>query len=167
VSPPVAPADLSFVLFSSIHLLTAPGAMERHLHAAAELLRPGGVHVIEATHPADLTPSGVHHTEWTETRGDTTVDAHLRMHIDRITEGRLVPVTLEVVHTTGPRGGGKGSPRFKQEDQWLVPDMAGWRAVLAAVPELHLAAALGDFNVDVPFEHTAAWRLFLVLKKHG
>ncbi len=90
-----------------------------------DLLCPGGVHVIEATHPADLTPSGVHHTEWTEAHGDTTVDARLRMHIDRITEGRLVPVTLEVVHTTGPRGGGKGSPRFKQEDQWLVPDLPG------------------------------------------
>ena len=50
------------------------------------------VHVIEATHPADLTPTGVHHTEWTEVRGDTTVDARFRMHIDRITADRLVPV---------------------------------------------------------------------------
>ena len=39
--------------------------------------------------------------------------------------------------------------------------------LVAAVPELSFAAALGDFNVDVPFDHAAAWRLILVLKKRG
>jgi ribosomal protein S18 acetylase RimI-like enzyme len=165
--PPVALADLSFVLLSSIHLLTAPAAMERHLRVAAEFLRPGGLHVIEATHPADLTPAGVNHTEWTEVRGDITVDARFRMHLDRLTADRVVPVTLEVVRTTGRKGAGGGAPRFKQEDRWFIPDMEGWRAIQATVPELHLAAVLGDFNVDVPFEHTAAWRLILVLKKRG
>ena len=165
--PPVAPADLSFVLLSSIHLLTAPAAMERHLRVAAEFLRPGGLHVIEATHPADLTPSGVNHTEWTEVRGDTTVDARFRMHLDRLTADRVVPVTLEVVRSTGKKGAAGGGPRFKQEDRWFIPDLEGWRAIQATVPELYLTAVLGDFNVDVPFEHTAAWRLILVLKKQG
>jgi ribosomal protein S18 acetylase RimI-like enzyme len=163
VDPPVAPVDLSFVLLSSIHLLTTPAAMVAHLHVAAELLRPGGLHVIEATHPADLTLSGVNHTEWTEVRGDTTVDARFRMHIDRITADRVVPVTLEVMRTTGKKGA--SAPRFKQEDRWFIPDVAGWRAILSGVPELRLAATLGDFNVDVPYEHTAAWRLILVLQK--
>lgn len=167
--PAVAPVDLSFVPLSSIHLLATPDAMARHLRVAAALLRPGGVHVIEATHPADLTPSGVHHTEWTEVRGDTTVDARFRMHIDRITGDRLVPVTLEVVRTTSKKGGASvaGAPRFRQEDRWFIPDLEGWRAILARVPELELAAALGDFNVDVPFEHSAAWRLILVLKRRA
>jgi hypothetical protein len=159
--------DLSFVLLSSIHLLTAPAAMERHLHVAAESLRPGGLHVIEATHPADLTLSGVNHTEWTEVRGDTTVDARFRMHLDRLTADRVVPVTLEVVRTTGKKGAVVGAPRLKQEDRWFIPDLEGWRAIQATVPELCLAAVLGDFNVDVPFDHTAAWRLILVLKKQG
>lgn len=163
--PPIAPADLSFVLLSSIHLLTTPSAVERHLRVAAELLRPGGLHVIEATHPADLTPSGVNHTEWTEVRGDTTVDARFRMHIDRLTAERVVPVTLEVVRTTGKKGAGNEAPRFKQEDRLYIPDLPGWRAVLSRVPELQLVATLGDFNVDVPFEHAAAWRLILVLRK--
>ena len=165
VDPPVAPADLSFVLLSSIHLLTTPAAVERHLRVAAELLRPGGLHVIEATHPADLTPSGVNHTEWTDVRGDTTVDARFRMHVDRLTPDRVVPVTLEVVRTTGKKGAGSGAPRFKQEDRWYIPEVEGWRAIVARVPELQLVATLGDFNVDVPFEHAAAWRLILVLKK--
>jgi hypothetical protein len=166
--------DLSFVLLSSIHLLTTPAAVEAHLHAAAELLEPGGLHVIEATHPADLSPSGVSHTHWTEVRGDTTIDARFRMHLDRITEDRVVPVTLDVrtTSTTGKRGAEDAAagarsraPWLRQEDRWFIPDLAGWRAILARVPELGLVATLGDFNVDVPFEHAAAWRLILVLRK--
>jgi ribosomal protein S18 acetylase RimI-like enzyme/ubiquinone/menaquinone biosynthesis C-methylase UbiE len=159
-----AQVDLSFVPLSTIHLLTTPEAVVRHLRCAAELLRPGGVHVIEATHPADLTPSGVSHTEWTEVRGDTTVDARFRIHLDRITPERVVPVTLEVLRTTGKKGAGAPA-RLKQEDRWFIPDLDGWRAIVAQVPELSLAAALGDFNVAVPFEHQAAWRLILVLAR--
>ncbi len=170
--PPMIPADLSFVMLSSIHLLTAPAAMEAHLRVAAALLEPGGLHVIEATHPADLSPSGVSHTEWTEVRGDTTIDARFRMRLDRMGADRVVPVTLEV-RTTGKKGavedGAAGSrarsPRLRQEDRWFIPDLAGWRAIVERVPELRLVATLGDFNVGVSFEHAAAWRLILVLRK--
>jgi ribosomal protein S18 acetylase RimI-like enzyme len=165
VEPALLPADLSFVMLSSIHLLTTPAAMQRHLEIAAELLRPGGVHVIEATHPADLTTAGLSQTQWTEVRGDTTIDARFRMHTERMTQDRVVPVTLEVVWTTGKKPALSAAPRFKQEDRWFIPDLEGWRAIVARVPALQLAAALGDFNVTVPFEHTAAWRLILVLRK--
>ena len=170
--PPIPQADLSVVMLSSIHLLATPSAMEAHLCAAAELLEPGGLHVIEATHPADLSPSGVSQTEWTEVRGDTTIDARFRMHLDRLGVDRVVPVTLEVRTTgkkgavdDGPTGARARSPRLRQEDRWFIPDLAGWRAIAARVPELRLVATLGDFNVDVPFEHAAAWRLILVLRK--
>jgi ribosomal protein S18 acetylase RimI-like enzyme len=166
---PLPPADLSFVPLSSIHQLATPEALVSHLRIAASLLGPGGLHVIEATHPADLTPSGVSRTEWTEVRGDQVIDARFRMHIDKIKPERVVPVTLEVVASAKSRGGGAGSsPKLsvlRQEDLWYIPDMAGWRAAVLAVPELKLAATLGDFNVDVPFEHAAAWRLILVLKR--
>jgi len=165
--PLVARADLSFVLLSSIHLLTTPAAMERHLRVAAELLLPGGVHVIEATHPADLTTAGVNQTQWTEVRGDTTIDARFRMHVERLGPDRVVPVTLEVVCTTGKKPSAGAAPRFKQEDRWFIPDLEGWRAIIERVPELRLVAALGDFNVSVPYEHAAAWRLILVLKREA
>lgn len=164
VADRVAPVDLSFVMVSAIHLLATPDAIVRHLQAAAELLQPGGVHVIEATHPADLLPSGVNRTEWTEARGDTTVEARFRMHVDRATCDRVVPVTLEVTRSTGKKNGA-GAPRLRQEDRWFIPDLEGWRAILARVPELTPAAVLGDFNVSIPFEHQAAWRLILVLKR--
>lgn len=160
----IEPVDLSFVLLSAIHLLATPDAIARHLRSAASVLAPGGVHVIEATHPADLLPSGVNRTEWTEARGDTMVEARFRMHVDRATPDRVVPVTLEVTCTTGKKGAAP-APRLKHEDRWFIPDLDGWRAIIALVPELSLVAALGDFNVAVPFEHQAAWRLILVLKR--
>jgi ribosomal protein S18 acetylase RimI-like enzyme len=181
--PPGALADLSFVPLSSVHLLSTPEALIEHLRIAASLLARGGVHVIEATHPADLTPSGVTRTEWTEVRGDQVIDARFRMYIDRMTPERVVPVTLEVVASTKRNGSagslarpgalpaadeGGGAPKLsvlRQEDLWYIPDLAGWRAAAAAVPELSLVATLGDFNVNVPFEHSAAWRLILVLKR--
>jgi hypothetical protein len=165
------PVDLSFVPLSSVHTLTTPKELEKHLKVAATLLAPGGVHVIEATHPADLTPAGVSHTEWTEVHGDTIVDARFRMHIERMSPERVLPVSLEVTCTTKTAGstsngaGGKPTPALKQDAEWFIPDLDGWRAVLANVPDLSLAAALGDFNVEVPFEHQSAWRLILVLKR--
>jgi ribosomal protein S18 acetylase RimI-like enzyme/ubiquinone/menaquinone biosynthesis C-methylase UbiE len=164
-APATIPVDLSFVPLSSIHQLTTPERLERHLRLAASLLLPGGVHVIEATHPGDLAPSGVNHTEWTEVRGDLLVDARFRMHVERMTPERIVPVTLEVVST--PRKGATRAAQrsLRQEDRWFIPDLDGWKRLVAAVPELTLAAALGDFNVAVPFDHSAAWRLILVLRK--
>ncbi|AUX41764.1 uncharacterized protein SOCE26_031870 [Sorangium cellulosum] len=164
--PDVPPVDLSFVSLSAIHQLATPAALERHLRLAASLLLPGGVHVIEATHPADLTPSGVNRTEWTELRGDQSIDARFRIHIERAAPDRVVPVSLEVVCSARRNG---GAPRelssIRQESTWHIPDLAGWRRVAERVPELALVATLGDFNVDVPFEHAAAWRLILVLKR--
>lgn len=128
------------------------------------------IHVIEATHPTDLTALGVNHAEWTEVRGDSIVDARFRMYIDRTTAARVVPVSLDVVCTTKNRSSGNGSAAkeqrvLRQEGEWYIPDLEGWRSTIARVPELALAATLGDFNVDVPFEHSAAWRLMLVLKR--
>lgn len=164
--PGVPPVDLSFVPLSAIHQLTTQAALESHLRLAAQALSPGGVHVIEATHPVDLTSSGVHRTEWTELRGDQAIDARFRMHIERVTPARVVPVTLEVVCSLRRNGGAaKELSCIKQEGTWYIPDLAGWRRAADAVPELALVATLGDFNVDVPFEHAAAWRLILVFKR--
>src|SRR5262249_15783498 len=105
----------------------------------------------------------VNHTEWTEVRGDQTIDARFRMHIERLTPERRVPVTLDVVCGAGK----KTRSRRRQEDTWFIPDLLGWRRVISPAPRLHLAAALGDFNVDIPFEHAAAWRLILVMRRDG
>jgi ribosomal protein S18 acetylase RimI-like enzyme len=162
----VGPTDLSFVALSSIHKLTTPERLEKHLRSAAMLLSPGGIHVIEATHPGDLLPTGVNHTQWTEVRGNLVVDTRFSMHVDRLTPERVVPVTLDVF-CSSRRGTAGQAGRFslRLEDLWFIPDLGTWRAIISRIPELELAATLGDFNIVVPFEHSAAWRLLLVLRK--
>lgn len=158
-------ADLSFVPLSAIHALASADAIARHLEVAAASLAPGGVHVIEATHPSDLAPGGVNKTEWTEVRGSEVIDARFRIHTQNAGLDRVVPVTLEVVCSKKNGGGPKIVGRLKQEDRWLVPDLEGWKSIVARAPEFEIAATLGDLNVDVPFEHSAAWRLVLVLRR--
>jgi ribosomal protein S18 acetylase RimI-like enzyme len=162
------PVDLSFVALSGIHQLGNAKDIEKHLKLAASLLAPGGVHVIEATHPSDLTAAGVSHTEWTEMVGDKVIDARFRMHVERMSPERVVPVSLEVSYAVkgAPAATAqKPQPSLRQDGEWFIPDLAGWRAIVGAVPDFTLAAALGDFNVEVPFEHQSAWRLILVLKR--
>jgi ribosomal protein S18 acetylase RimI-like enzyme len=163
-APKVAPVDLSFVALSAIHTLATPEAMIEHLRHAASIVAPSGLHVIEATHPLDLTPAGVHHTEWTEVRGDTLVHGRFRMHIDRARD-RLVPVTLEVVSEPKSHVPPARLPSWRHEETWYVPALDDWRSMLSQVPELELVATLGTFNVNIPFEHPAAWRLLLVLRR--
>ncbi len=100
---------------------------------------------------------------------DTTVDARFRMHLDRPSAFCVVPVTLEVrgAHHGWAMAERSGPPCFKQEDRWFILDLAGWHAIVAQVPELSLVATLGSFDVTVPHEHSAAWRLILVLRKVG
>lgn len=157
--------DLSFVLHSAIHQLLTPAAIEAHLRQAARLLLPGGLHVIEATHPQDLTPHGSSGTEWSEACGNRVVDARFRMHLNRMLPSRVLPVTLEVVCSTKSRTRDAERQSMVQESQWFIPDVEQWRTIAAAVPELSLRALLGDFRVDVPFHHAAAWRLILVFQK--
>ena len=162
------PVDLSFVAFSGIHPLGNAKDIEKHLKLAASLLAPGGVHVIEATHPSDLTAAGVSHTAWTEMVGDKVIDARFRMHVERMSPERVVPVSLEVSYAVkgAPAATAqKPQPSLRQDGEWFIPDLAGWRSIVGAVPDFTLAAALGDFNVEVPFEHQSAWRLILVLKR--
>ena len=159
------PVDLSFVALSGIHQVKTAKDVEKHLKVAASLLAPGGVHVIEATHPSDVTATGVSHTEWTEMVGDKVIDARFRMYIERMSPERVVPVSLEVSCAVRGAPPGKPQPSLRQDGEWFVPDLAGWRSIVAAVPDFTLAAALGDFNVEVPYEHQSAWRLILVLKR--
>jgi ubiquinone/menaquinone biosynthesis C-methylase UbiE len=163
--PALEKVDLSFVLLSSIHQLLTPEAIESHLRQAARLLHPGGLHVIEATHPQDLIGQKSSGTEWTEVRGDRVVDARFRMHLSRMSPSHVVPVTLEVVCSTRSRTRSDERQSMVQESQWFVPDVNEWQAIAGAVPELSLVAQLGDFHVDVPLQHPAAWRLILVFRK--
>lgn len=156
-------ADISFVPLSAIHTVGSAAALQAHLEAAAASLRSGGLHIIEATHPSDLSPSGEQRTEWTEMVGELVVDGRFTMDVSQLKDG-VLPVSLEISSTLkGVQG--HSYRTLRQDSHWFVPTEEEWRSICGASSKFSLEAMLGDFNVDVPSSRDSAWRLILVLRR--
>jgi ribosomal protein S18 acetylase RimI-like enzyme/SAM-dependent methyltransferase len=156
VSPPV---ELAYTLLSSIHALGNKADLVAHLRSCAESLLPGGVYVIEATHPHDLGPGGAASTSWVQRRGDVCVTGRFALDV-RARVGEQIPVTLELIHEHGER-----QREFRSKSRWMVPQLEQWRALVAEVPELELVGTYGDFDLHTPADAVTAWRLLLVLRR--
>lgn len=160
VTPPV---ELAFTMLSSIHVLGNETDLLAHLRTCARSLVPGGLYVIEATHPRDL-GDVVSETRWQQTQSGVTVEGHFSLGPKNGSES--VPAVLELSRDFGER---QHTERLQM--RWRVLDLAGWRDAIAraADPEcmLELVATLGDLDCDTPFEGPEAWRLVLVLRRPG
>ncbi len=155
--------DLSFAMLSAVHRVGSAESMVRHLRSVAALLAPGGVHVIEATLPADATREGNTQTVWTERRGDLEITSRFRILVERRARSGAVPTVLDVRCKQSGDEGVLGS--FHQEELWIVPDEAGWRDLVARAGGFAIAAILGDFQLDVRWDQAGAWRMILVLRR--
>jgi ribosomal protein S18 acetylase RimI-like enzyme len=156
VTPPV---DLAFTTLSSIHVLGDAADLVAHQRTCAESLLPGGVYVIEATHPRDLAPGGAASTNWVQRRGDVCVTGRFALDV-RARVGEQVPVTLELIYEHGER-----QREYRSKTRWLVPELDSWRLLVAQVPTLEIAAMYGDFDLHTPAHAVTAWRLLLVLRR--
>jgi hypothetical protein len=156
VAPPV---DLAFTMLSSIHGLATEADLSAHLATCARSLEPGGIYVIEATHPRDLGASGTHETRWEQRDRDALVHGHFKLDKAR-PDGARALATLELSHTVGEQ-----RRQYRLETPWLVLDMDAWRRAVASVAELELVACLGDLDLALPFDRPTAWRLVLVLRR--
>ncbi len=155
-------ADLAFSLLSAIHQLDDEADLKAHLQTCAESLREGGLYVIEATHPRDLTPAGQHQSAWSVQSAEGKVDATFTLDIARLEAPGRVPVRLEL---RAERGEDKKT--WWMDSRWFIPDERGWERLLGEVPQFECVARLGDLSLATPFESPAAWRLVLVLRKVG
>lgn len=158
-----ARVDLSFAMLSAVHRVGSAESMVRHLRHVADLLAPGGVHVIEATLPVDATPEGNTQTVWTVRRGPFEITSRFRILVERRSHTGAVPTVLDVRckrQETGEMIGG-----FHQEELWIVPDAEGWRELVARAGRFAVAAILGDFQLDVAWDQPGAWRMLVVLRR--
>lgn len=158
-----APVDMSYAMLSAVHRVGSAESLVRHLRSVADLLAPGGVHVIEATLPADATPDGNTQTVWTERRGELAITSRFRILPDRRARSGAVPTTLDVRCKKHDSQETIGS--FHQEELWIVPDADKWRALVASAGRFEVAALLGDFQIDVGFDQVGAWRMIVVLRR--
>lgn len=153
------PVDLAFTLLSAIHVLASPTDLIAHLRTCAESLQPGGIYVIEATHPKDLGPHGVARTEWVQRRGEVCVTGRFALDVGARARNR-VPMSLVLVHEHGER-----KREYRLGQPWLVPEIDEWRALIDAVPQLEWVASYGDFDLHTPAHAVTAWRLILLLRR--
>ncbi|MEZ4647469.1 MAG: class I SAM-dependent methyltransferase [Candidatus Eisenbacteria bacterium] len=157
------------LLDSCAHLLTNED-MRAHLDRVAAALVPGGVYVVEFSHPADCfrvrTTAG---TDWTMEANGTEV--HITWGneddpFDPITEITDVTVTLEVTRA----GDATEADREARTLREIVPSRC-WtyqtlRALFAQVDRLTPVAWYGALDRAVPFDNAkGAWRMVAVLQR--
>ena len=156
ISPPV---DLAFTMLSSIHVLSSEDDLRLHLATCAASVLPGGLYVIEATHPRDLLPGGTAETEWEQREHDVVVKGQFHLDLTR-RSGHRVPAVLRLEHVQGDQ-----RHEFRIDMPWLVPDFETWKSVIDEVPEFELVASLGDLDLGMTADRPTAWRLVLVLRR--
>ena len=158
-----APVDLSYAMLSAVHRVGSSESMVRHLQRVADLLEPGGVHVIEATLPADATPEGNTETVWTERRSQWEITSRFRIVVEERAPSGAVPTVLDVRCRRADSDEIIG--RFHQEELWIVPDAEGWTSLVERAGRFEVAALLGDFKLDVAWDQPGAWRMIVVLRR--
>jgi len=159
-----APVDLACTLTDSIVHLLSLDDFDRHLQSLAANLTPGGIYVIEQTHPresfADL--ESYVETEWAvETRG-------VRVEIAWGTENDpFDPITQRGETTVRVRVTEKGRT-FEIEDHlpqktWLATEM---EAAIRASGVFALVQRYGALDATTPFDNSPrARRMVSVLRK--
>jgi SAM-dependent methyltransferase len=156
--------DLAFVLLDSASHILDLDAMVSHMRSVGDHLVPGGLYVMEMSHPADfLAGSPKTQSRWRLTRGGTRVDVNFTSPI-----GAFDPATQIWNCRISVKVSEDGRQRVLRERMTL----RRWTAV-----ELEAAARLagnvriverhGSFDVDAPFGtgDPTEWRMISVLER--
>ncbi len=158
--------DLALLLLDSVSHLLKEQELVDHLRSVGRTLRPGGVYVIEAAHPADDLPrvEDMPTREWTVQQGSRsitvrmgglpgdTLDARRRIRVNTLqmdakVDGRPVSFTEHVTQRAWKR---------EQFDEALR-EAGGFGDV----------RRYGDWAPDADFELPGAWRMIYVMQRQG
>lgn len=154
--------DLAITMLNSVCHLLSLDDLTAHLRAVAAHLSPGGLYIMELTHPADyLAPVPRTSSEWTVEAGGVRAEV-------RWGDGdRIDPVTqITREHMSITAHGADGSVRTVTD---VVPNRFWTAAEMTAAIRLAggftVAASYGDFDDSTTLEDPAAWRMILVLRR--
>jgi len=174
--------DAAITMLNSVcHLFTLDDLV-RHLAAVRANLVPGGLYIVELTHPADFF-AAVPRTssEWTIDAPGVHADVHWGGPSDRIDP--LTQVTNE--HMTIAATYGDGTIRTVSDVVpsrfWTLTEFTAAMALANARPaapeagvaqqasdpkgRLGLVASYGDFDETTTLDAPSAWRMILVLRR--
>ncbi|RBP13799.1 methyltransferase family protein [Roseiarcus fermentans] len=157
-------ADIALTSYDSLDCLVEQHEIVDHLRAVGRNLVPGGLYVVESTHPRDCTPFRYGAWSYSGSRGDVEV------RIDwAINDPVIDPVTMVVRPETRMqvRDGGE---RFEFVDSarerfLYPPELAALAGVSGA---LQLVGWFGDFRLDQPLDNSeASRRMIAVMRRAG
>lgn len=156
------PVDAAFTMFDSIDCLQTGGEIVAHLRAVAANLRPGGIYLIDLTHPRDCSPYSYGHFFYEGERGG----CHVRIDwaVNSPVADPLSQVAQVAVRMTVNDNG----------EAHVYEDMAAERFILpqeiVALAELSGCFAVrawhGSHDIGQPFDLSpASDRMIAVLQK--
>ena len=155
------PVDLACCMMATFHLLLTDDELAAHLDAVADNLNPGGIYIIELSHPRDfLTRQRSTRNLWTVDRDglSVTVDWGSDAVTDPLSEITTGTVSYAV---SGP----SGAARHESREQWREISAGLIRALIRLSGRFAIVAWYGDLDTGVPFDAgDRAWRMILVLR---
>jgi hypothetical protein len=155
--------DLAALLMDSSSYLLDNDAVLRHLGCVADHLTPGGLYVIEMTHPRDAFKVGTSTRDtWDTERDGVKVSVAWGTEADVFDPITQITDVTATMRYEGPEGSGVVTDRAPQR-RFTANEI---RALVIASGRFELATILGAMDVAVPLSNEkAAWRMVPVLRK--
>lgn len=157
------PVDLAFLLMDSASYLLDNDVALRHLRCVARQLSPGGLYVLEMSHPrAVFGVASSTDTEWTQEADGLRVTTRWGAEedvFDPVSQTEEVTVTME---WAGPEGSGQIVERARQR-RFTANE---FDALVRASGCFEVVELLGSLAPAVPFDNAeGAWRMVPVLRR--
>jgi hypothetical protein len=156
------PVDVAFTMFEGIDCLQTNDEIVRHFQAVAANLKPGGLYLIDVSHPRDCAPFHYGNFQY---RGERD---GCRVAIDWATNQPVCnPLTQVIAAEVMMRVSENGWEQVFTDlayERFLFPQEMTALADLSGA--LKVCGWYGDFNLNQPFDHTpASRRMIAVLQR--
>jgi hypothetical protein len=159
------PVDVAALFMASTGYLLTNDDMVNHLRAVASNLTPGGIYVLEMTHPRDVLGVGSSTIqEWEEQHDGCTVKVKWGMPDDRFDPiAQVRHVTASLSYTTATDSGTICDQCPQRE--FTYQEM---RALVELSGVFDWTATLGAWDTSIPCDNEPhAWRMMPVLRKRA
>lgn len=158
------PVDLAFIAFDGLDTLQSNADVIQHLHSVAANLNPGGLYVIDLSHPRDVNHFYYYPFHYEGDRDGIHVEIDWGLndpHYDLITN--VCHVELEMRVTTAE--GEEIRVRDTAVERLFLPQEIILLAELSGVFEV--VGWYGNYDLQTPLEAAEARRMIAILQKKG
>lgn len=157
------PADLAVIPFDGIDVLLTNAEIVEHFRAVAAALVPGGLYVVDVTHPRDSSPWRYGEHRYEGTRDGVRVVVECGVNGPPIDPARQV-ADSEMLITVERDGEGRQQFRDRALERFFHPQEIAALAQLSGA--LEVVAFHGAYDEAVPFDLSPrAHRLIAVLRR--